>query len=53
MSLIIFFGIALIIFLSGVLVLSITFYHWFKQYKLAKAQKLEVTPVVTTLQENL
>ena len=41
MSLIIFFGIALIIFLSGVLVLSITFYHWFKQYKLSKKQNPE------------
>lgn len=34
MSLIIFFGMALFIFLAGVLVLSISFYHWRKEKKL-------------------
>ncbi len=41
MSLIIFFGFSLFIFLSGVLVLSITFYYWFKQFKYAKKQNSE------------
>lgn len=39
MSLIIFFGMALMIFLLGVTVLGVTFYHWYKQYKLNKKQK--------------
>lgn len=36
MSIIIFFGIALIIFLTGVAVVSVTLYHW---YKLKKENK--------------
>lgn len=39
MSIIIFFGFALFVFLLGVTVMSVTFYHWFKQAKEAKAQK--------------
>lgn len=31
MSLVIFFGMALFIFISGVLVLGLTFYHWRKE----------------------
>ena len=42
MSLIIFFGMALFIFLLGVGVLSVTFYHWYKQAKEARAAKLTV-----------
>ncbi len=40
MSLIIFFGLALFIFLLGVAVISVTVYHWIKQAKEAKALKL-------------
>lgn len=36
MSLIIFFGMALFIFLAGILALSLTFYYWFKEQKLKK-----------------
>lgn len=39
MSLVIFFGFALFIFLLGVTVMSVTFYHWYKLAKEAKAQK--------------
>lgn len=31
MSLVIFFGFALFIFLCGVTVISVTFYHWYQQ----------------------
>ncbi len=41
MSLVIFFGLAFFIFISGLAVLAITFYHWFKNYKLTKLQKQE------------
>ena len=41
MSLIIFFGMALIIFIAGLTILSITFYHWFKDHKLNKQKKQE------------
>ena len=41
MSLIIFFGFALFIFLLGVTVISVTFYQWYKLGKQAKEQKLE------------
>ncbi len=41
MSLIIFFGMALIIFIAGLVILSITFYHWFKTYRLNKLKKQE------------
>lgn len=39
MSLIIFFGMALFIFILGAVVMSVTFYHWFKLAKEAKAEK--------------
>lgn len=39
MSLIIFFGFSLFIFLLGVTVMSVTFYHWYKLAKAAKDQK--------------
>ncbi len=39
MSLVIFFGYSLFIFLLGVTVMSVTFYHWYKHAKEAKAQK--------------
>lgn len=39
MSLIIFFGFAFFIFLGGITVMSVTFYHWYKLAKEAKAQK--------------
>lgn len=39
MSLIIFFGMALFIFLLGVTVMSVTFHHWYKLAKEAKKQK--------------
>ncbi len=38
MSLIIFFGYSLFIFLLGVTIISLTFHHW---YKLAKAARTE------------
>lgn len=40
MSLIIFFGMALFIFLLGVGVISVTVYHWIKHSKEAKKQQL-------------
>ncbi len=39
MSIIIFFGMAFFIFLAGVAVMSVTFYHWYKLAKEAKNQK--------------
>ena len=39
MGLIIFFGFALFIFLLGMTIISITFYHWYKLAKEAKEQK--------------
>jgi lipopolysaccharide export LptBFGC system permease protein LptF len=39
MSIIIFFGFALFIFLLGATVVSVTFYHWYKLAKEAKHQK--------------
>lgn len=39
MSLVIFFGYALFIFLLGVTVMSVTFYHWYKLAKAARVQK--------------
>ncbi len=42
MSLIIFFGMALIIFIAGLTILAITFYHWFKDHKLNKQKKQEL-----------
>lgn len=39
MSLIIFFGMALMIFIVGVIVMSVTVYHWIKVANEAKAQK--------------
>ena len=39
MSLIIFFGMALFITLLGLIVISVTFYAWYKQAKEAKLQK--------------
>lgn len=39
MSLIIFFGMALFIFLLGVTVVSVTFYHWYKEAKQIKLDK--------------
>jgi|GEM_PF-7095150 len=39
MSLIIFFGMALFIFLLGVTVMSVTFYHWFTLAQCEKKQK--------------
>lgn len=33
MSLVIFFGMALLIFLGGVTIMAVTFYHWYKQYR--------------------
>lgn len=37
MSLIIFFGMALFIFLVGMTVITVTFYQWYKQAKELKA----------------
>ena len=39
MSLVIFFGMALIIFVAGLTILAITFYHWIKDHKLNKQKK--------------
>lgn len=39
MSLILFFGMALLIFLAGVTAISVTFYHWYKTAKETKQQK--------------
>ncbi len=39
MSLIIFFGMALCIFLLGMTVILVTFYHWYKQAKQEKLDK--------------
>lgn len=39
MSLIIFFGYSLFIFLLGVAVMGVTFHHWYKQAKAARAEK--------------
>jgi hypothetical protein len=39
MSLIIFFGLAFFIFVLGIVIMSVTFYHWYKLAKEAKAQK--------------
>jgi len=41
MSIIIFFGMALFVFLGGVTVVSVTFYHWYKLAKEAKLQKIQ------------
>ena len=41
MSIIIFFGMALFIFLLGMTVISVTFYQWYKQAKEAKIQKIQ------------
>jgi len=38
MGMLIFFGIALFVFLLGVGVMGVTFYHWFKQWSLNKKQ---------------
>lgn len=38
MSLVIFFGMALLIFLAGVTVIGLTIYHWYKQYRERKLQ---------------
>lgn len=49
MSLVIFFGFALFIFLGGVLVISVTLYHWYKEARERKQQvaqnKNQVSPV--------
>lgn len=37
MSLVIFFGMALIVFLTGLTVLSVTFYQWYQLKKQKKA----------------
>ncbi len=39
MSLVIFFGYSLFIFLLGVTVMGVTFHHWYKLGKAARAQK--------------
>ncbi len=39
MSLIIFFGYSLFIFLLGVTVIAVTFHHWYKLAKTARAEK--------------
>lgn len=39
MSLIIFFGYSLFIFLLGVTVITVTFHHWYKLAKAARAEK--------------
>ena len=33
MSLVIFFGFALMIFLGGLVVISVTLFHWYKEYR--------------------
>lgn len=38
MGMLIFFGMALFVFLLGVTVMSVTFYHWFKEYRQSKIQ---------------
>jgi hypothetical protein len=48
MSLVIFFGFALMIFLGGMTVISVTLYHWYKEYRERKQQvaqnKTQVSP---------
>ena len=39
MSLIIFFGFALLVFLAGMTIISVTFYHWYKEAQQAKLDK--------------
>lgn len=40
MSIVIFFGGALVVIIVGLIVIGVTFYHWYKEYKLKKiAQK--------------
>lgn len=46
MSIVIFFGFALLVFLAGLTVLSLTFYHWYKQ---ARERKLQIKAQETTL----
>ena len=41
MSLVIFFGFAAFIFLLGMLVISVTVYQWYKEYKKSKTQITE------------
>lgn len=43
MSLVIFFGFSLLVFLAGVAVISVTFYHWYKQAQQAKLDKKAAT----------
>ncbi len=38
MSLVIFFGMAACIFIVGMIVISVTFYQWYKEYKSNKQQ---------------
>jgi hypothetical protein len=38
MSLVIFFGMAACIFIVGMIVITVTFYHWYQEYKLKKQQ---------------
>lgn len=50
MSLIIFFGFALMIFLGGVMVISVTLFHWYKEYRERQIQNKTQTkkPVTAT-----
>ncbi len=41
MGVILFFTMALFIFLGGVTVISVTFYHWYKTAKESKSVKVE------------
>lgn len=38
MSIIIFFGMALMIFLAGCIVIGVTLYQWYKHYQINKKQ---------------
>ncbi len=48
MSMIIFFGTALIVLIVGFIVISVTFWHWYKEYKLNKNSKKKLTSQETS-----
>lgn len=50
MSLVIFFGFALMIFLGGMAVISVTLFHWYKEYRERQVQNKtqDKTPATVT-----